>query len=316
MRIALIGPGIMPIPPNGWGAVEILIWDYYQELTRLGNDVTIINTPNQTEIIERVNAGEFDFVHLHYDVFYPILYHLRVPKIAVTTHYPYIDVLLKHHGDGYQPIFDFLVKQNFVYQFVLAEKDMQTFLRFGANPDRLKKIKNGIDSSLFQFQAVPPKFNKTVYLGKITPRKNQAKYQSLKDVDFVGNIDDSRFDTSRTNYLGEWSRDQIHQGLTNYGNLLLISNGEADPLVVKEALIAGLGVVMNQSSAENLEKDVDFITILEESRLNDFEYIQQRVEENRKLSLKKRTEIREYGIRHFDISQEVRRYLQTIEGLV
>ena len=29
MNIALIGPGILPIPPNGWGAVESLIWDYF-----------------------------------------------------------------------------------------------------------------------------------------------------------------------------------------------------------------------------------------------------------------------------------------------
>ena len=27
MRIAIVGPGIMPIPPTGWGAVEIFIWD-------------------------------------------------------------------------------------------------------------------------------------------------------------------------------------------------------------------------------------------------------------------------------------------------
>ena len=44
MRIALIGPGIMPIPPTGWGAVEILIWDYYNELKKLGHSVMIINT--------------------------------------------------------------------------------------------------------------------------------------------------------------------------------------------------------------------------------------------------------------------------------
>ena len=28
MKFSLVGPGIMPIPPNGWGAVEIIIWDY------------------------------------------------------------------------------------------------------------------------------------------------------------------------------------------------------------------------------------------------------------------------------------------------
>jgi hypothetical protein len=28
MKIALIGPGIMPIPPPGWGAVEFFFCDY------------------------------------------------------------------------------------------------------------------------------------------------------------------------------------------------------------------------------------------------------------------------------------------------
>ena len=46
MRLALIGPGIMPIPPDGWGAVESLIWDYALELGELDHEGTIINTPN------------------------------------------------------------------------------------------------------------------------------------------------------------------------------------------------------------------------------------------------------------------------------
>jgi hypothetical protein len=60
-KIALIGPGIMPIPPTGWGAVEILIWEYYQELLRLGWDVDIINTKNTDEIIDKVNKGNYNF---------------------------------------------------------------------------------------------------------------------------------------------------------------------------------------------------------------------------------------------------------------
>ena len=43
MKIALIAPGIMPVPPPGWGAVEILIWDYYNELQAAGHNVVIIN---------------------------------------------------------------------------------------------------------------------------------------------------------------------------------------------------------------------------------------------------------------------------------
>ena len=41
MNIALVGPGIMEIPPKGWGAVESLIWDYATELGELGHEGTI-----------------------------------------------------------------------------------------------------------------------------------------------------------------------------------------------------------------------------------------------------------------------------------
>jgi glycosyltransferase involved in cell wall biosynthesis len=95
----------------------------------------------------------------------------------------------------------------------------------------------------------------------------------------------------------------------------LISQGEADPLVVKEALIAGLGVVVNKSSSENLDTSLDFITVLEEDKLEDLVYVQKRLEENRKICLQKRNEIRDYGVRTFDISNEANRYIETIETL-
>ena len=37
MKITLIGPGIMEIPPKGWGAVEILICDTKNALEELGH---------------------------------------------------------------------------------------------------------------------------------------------------------------------------------------------------------------------------------------------------------------------------------------
>ena len=54
MKIALIGPGIMSIPPQGWGAVEILIWDYAKELEELGHFVDIINSRNMNYVIETI----------------------------------------------------------------------------------------------------------------------------------------------------------------------------------------------------------------------------------------------------------------------
>ena len=96
MKICLIGPGIMPIPPPGWGALEILIWDYYCELKKQGVNVAIINKkrnnhgdqkhPNTVycrELIQEINKGNYDMVHLHYDVLYHILPYLNCKKKVV-----------------------------------------------------------------------------------------------------------------------------------------------------------------------------------------------------------------------------------------
>ena len=308
LKIALIGPGIMPIPPTGWGAVEILIWDYYKELTKLGHKVDIINTQNQNEIIKKVNESHYDFVHLHYDVLWRILEHLKCPKIAITSHYPYIDQLDKHANDRYSQIFSFLTNQRKYMNFVLAEKDYHTFLQNGAT--KLYKMKNGVDSSVFKFSE-NAKINRAIYLGKINKRKKQTNYQSLNDVDFVGGCDDFTFDKINTNYLGEWSRKQICEHLTDYGNLVLLSDGEADPLVVKEALIAGLGVVVNRSSAENLDVK-DFITIIEDNKMDDLIHIDKKIRDNRNISILQRETIHNYGLKSFDISIELPQYISII----
>jgi hypothetical protein len=172
-------------------------------------------------------------------------------------------------------------------------------------------MSNGIDSKLFHFSENVI-LDKTIYLGKITPRKNQSKYQDIQSIDFGGGNEDYYFRVNRNNYLGEWSREKIHSNLTNYSNLILISQGEADPLVVKEALIAGLGVVINASSAENVDRTLDFITIIEDDKINDLEYIQTKLEENKKIATRKRKEIREYGIANFDIINQVKKYINII----
>ena len=69
MKIAIIGPGIMPIPPTGWGAVEILIWDQKLALEELGHEIKIVNTASPIEIIREVNSFRPDFVHIQYDDF-------------------------------------------------------------------------------------------------------------------------------------------------------------------------------------------------------------------------------------------------------
>lgn len=333
MKIALIGPGILPIPPPGWGAVEILLWDYATILREKGHQVDILNeirsspadqavpyTPYCQRLIEKINDGDYDFVHLHYDCLYHIMMYLICPKKAITSHYPYIDQPEKHRGDGYSLIFDYMIRQTDCMNFVLAEKDAKVLRQFGARPETIYIMKNGVKSGYFQYQPIAntesDEGEKTIYLGKITPRKNQAKYQSLVGVDFVGDCENTEFQQGSRNYLGPWTREQIYRDLTKYANLLLISQGEADPLVIKEALIAGLGVVTNRGCFETpLNKEIpDFITILEDepSKIGDLEYIREKIEENKRICRGKRDLIRAYGIRHFDMDVVIEEYISHI----
>lgn len=42
MKIIHVHAGVLPIPPNGWGAVEKIIWEYHQNCLKLGYDSEIL----------------------------------------------------------------------------------------------------------------------------------------------------------------------------------------------------------------------------------------------------------------------------------
>jgi glycosyltransferase involved in cell wall biosynthesis len=334
MKIALIGPGILPIPPPGWGAVEILVWDYYRELKKLGHDVKIINkirqhpydqsnpfTPYCQELIKEINECQYDFVHLHYDCLYHILPYLNAKKIGITSHYPYIDQPEKHRADGFAPIFNFMVQNdtNKYLNFMLAKKDVDFLLQRGANSKLLFLLENGINSSVFKctINNTSELRNKTIYLGQVNERKGQYKYCHLKNIDIIG-PDGNNGNNSIANYKGSWTREDVQTKLTDYGNLLLLSKGEADPLVVKEALMCGLGVVINATSSKNLirdtnNKDIDqFITIIEDEKMDDLHYIQTKIDENRMSSLLIRDKIRHYSESKFAWNIFIEKYINSL----
>jgi hypothetical protein len=67
MKIALIGPGLMSIPPKGWGGVEAILHEMQQGLTRRSHDVLVVDTREKPKIISLVNAFRPDFVYCQYD---------------------------------------------------------------------------------------------------------------------------------------------------------------------------------------------------------------------------------------------------------
>jgi hypothetical protein len=326
MKIGLIAPGIIKIPCKGWGAVEILIWDYYNELIKLNHDTKIINiirnnSQEQTNtnssycknLINIINNNNFDFVHLHYDVLFHILPKLNAKKIAFTSHYPYINNI-NNKNNFFKNIYNFMLNNDKYINFVLAQKDINFLIQQNANKNYIKKLENGIDSKLFTFSLNPKFKNKSIYLGKISERKKQYKYQNIQNIDFVGPCDCTKFNKNNKNYLGEWTRNKIFNNLTNYANLILLSDGEADPLVVKEALICGLGIVISQESGKNMPSK-NFINIIDSKNLDNIDYIKDVIQKNKIYSLNNRNEIKQFAINNYDISKICYTYLKNINHI-
>ena len=124
--IILIGPGHMNIPPTGWGAIESIIWDYYENIIKKNINVIIINTNNIEEIITNCNSIIADVVHIMYDDYICIVPYLKCKKIIYTSHMAYItNINFKdEHFDYYQNIFQNVIKyQDKINLFALSNKN-------------------------------------------------------------------------------------------------------------------------------------------------------------------------------------------------
>jgi glycosyltransferase involved in cell wall biosynthesis len=313
MKISIIGPGIMPIPPLGWGAVESLIWDYKTELEKIGHTVQIVNSPDLYYVANTVNQFNPDFVHLQYDDHIAVLHAIDCPNKAVTSHYGYIEQYIKH-PEYHQILNSFVVGDFFI--FCLSEGIKKVYESLGVDSKRLFVTPNGARKDLFEYTTNPIYPEKSVYLAKIDYRKRQYLFQNIFNLDFVGNLHDNRFDQNRTNYLGEWSKNALYSNLTHYGNLVLLSDGEADPLVTKEALVAGLGLVLSEFATANLDLSLPFIDVIPEDKILDLEYVRNIIENNGRTSVSMRDEIRDYALKNVTWDVVVPEYAKLIENII
>ena len=310
MKIVLIGPGIMPIPPTGWGAVEILVWDTKNALEELGHEVLIINTKNARDIIDKINSFRPDFVHVHYDEFVPLVPFIQYPN-AITSHYGYLE-RPKMFGGYTNVANEFMrIKPNV---FCLSE-GIEKVYNVMFNLPNTFITPNGVNLNEFNFISDPEHPDRSIYLAKIDYRKRQHLFQSIDSLWYAGNIADDRFNTKK-NYLGEWSKDRLYNELTEYGNLVLLSDGEAHPLVCMEALVAGLGVVVCEWGKANLDTTKEFITVIPEDKIEDISYVEEQIIKNREYSVAHRDEIREYGEQFEWVRVIEKHYLPNVEKVI
>ena len=309
-KIAIIGPGIMPIPPDGWGAVEILVWRHKCSLEKLGHEVTIYNTKNLHAVAEHINSSDYDFVHNQYDEFAGFLSQaLKVP-FCTTTHFGYI---MREHlwGAGYgQQVFPQTLRSPSI--LALSEDIKNMYLSKGYQ-GKIDYLRNGAEVEEFRFQENGN--GKAIVVGKIEDRKRQRDIAvacaGKASVDFVGpSIDPNYRDTETCKHIGHWSKPELYNNLTNYSTLVLFSDGEAAPLVVPEALAAGLSVVVSECASANLDKDLPFVTVVPDDVIQENlpDVINKSCENNSKY----RKEIRQLAEDYYDWDVIMQEYVEKI----
>lgn len=292
----MVGLGQNQIPPVGWGAVEILIWDYKQILEKMGHELIVVNTPDRNEIIRICNLENPDFIHIQYDVFWDICESFNCKNVAITSHYGYIDQENKY-DPGYSQIFNGFLSFTNTKIFALSHSNAEKYLKYGFDPNRIKVVPNGVRSDLFRFSSKCEYPDRSIYLAKIEPRKRQSSFHNISNLYFAGRNSDVQYNGN--NHLGEWNKDYLYDNLTRYANLVLLSDGEAHPLVCMEAMSAGLGLVLSEWSTANLDLDLPFIDVIPEYRINDITYIEDVIRSNREKSITMREEIRNYVTENF-----------------
>ena len=315
MRIALIAHGEMPIPPTGWGAVENTLWNRKLQLEQRGHTVDIYNSRAIHQVVHQINRGRYDFAHAYCESHVLACHHhLEVPY-AVTSEFGGLHRFAEHPGE--YPAFEYLLQDTMLApaNLCVSERIRGLYERRGYR-GFLRVLRNAVSTGLFQFDEEGN--GRSLCLGRISRRKRQAWLAGVATedaaVDFVGPWDrpsePAFVPRPYGRYLGPWDKDTLYRGLTGYSCLVLLSASEAAPLVVLEAMAAGLSIVVNEAGAANLIPQ-PFITVLREDECRPErvrEAIRQAVAENPR----HRRAIRAHALERFDHSGAADDYLRLI----
>ncbi len=249
----MVGPGLMPIPTPGWGAIETVIWELATALRARGHSVEILNQPGLRPAL-RSAPWRYDIVHCHYDPHVSLWLRLKEFfgfRLIATSHSPR---MASDWSDTARRSFAGILRcpEHFALNDAIAAR-----LTEASSAMRVRVVPNGVDVTVFRTAASGN--GRAVCLGRWEERKRQAELWSLLEAegvpcDFVGPGAEGRGlqDGSFVRYLGPWERRQVQERLCEYSALVLPSTTEAHALVTLEAQAAGLPVVVTPGAAAHL----------------------------------------------------------------
>jgi len=149
MNIIQVATGMIPIPPNGWGAVERVIWEYKQKLELLGHNVDI-------QFINQLENTPNTIVHTH------------IQNLALECRdkgIPYVYSLHDHHAEWYG-------KDSWVYKMnleaikgsIVSFTHAEYLVDYFSDTDKLFYLPHGVNTDFFTPSQEIPKEHKLLML--------------------------------------------------------------------------------------------------------------------------------------------------------
>jgi hypothetical protein len=311
MRICHVAHGITSIPPSGWGSTETLIWDLKEGCEAAGHEFHIVNTANEAAVLAAVEKVAPDIVHVHRESYFKLVPLLKSRVRIIGSRWPRLydpanaaEAQATLAGDAHVCCASDWIRQRC--------RDL------GVAERRLFLLPPGVEAEAIRFAPEAYFENRALCLAAINPRKRQHLLKDIAFVDFAGPIRPGKnpeFER-HPNYLGEWPKTKVRQELTDYATLALLSQAETSPLAIREALMAGLGLVVSEAAAIDLDLSLPFIDVVPESRIDDRSYLETVLRKNQAAARTMRPKIRQYAIDHFGASRMISSYLGTLQSLL
>jgi starch synthase len=277
VRIALIGTGVTPIPPVGYGSISQAIWELSQALQAAGHDVRIVNSTRRgvqvdqfgfaRDLAKLLGSAPTDIVHAHTGLPGLRLHLLDVPYVY-TTHNPawFVPDRTLYRWNFW---LDRWATVHSSVTITESERVAAVVRRYlgGRRDSSVRTIPHGID--LGRFPAAPSAGDGHVALGLGAIRRIKRWDVAVRALDrtgirlrIVGPVQDPGYAEELrrmgpVDLLGEISADEVVREMHAAGFLVHPSASETFGLSVAESLACGRPVVASPAVAPLL---VDGVT--------------------------------------------------------
>lgn len=135
MKVTHVTPGLITIPPNGWGAIEKVIWNYHLNLLEEGHE-------SEIKYLNEVDRDS-DIIHIH------------VANLAIEAHnmgIPYVFSLHDHHVVEYGRDSE-LYKKNLeaIKHSTISFCHAEFLVDYFIETDKLFYLSHGVDTKFFDY---------------------------------------------------------------------------------------------------------------------------------------------------------------------